>query len=351
MKNQSFFFGFTIKFWISALFLFLLLWWFIHKVGTIIMLPFGFSLVIAYIFHTIVEKIHKKFNVPLGIISISIVTLLFSSLTLFCIFFIPIAIKNIYTIVQNIPAFAETLHSAIVQYIPIQIDKIIVESYSNLDKYLPSILEAILKYFGNLSTFFTQLFTFFIITPIASYYMIKDWNTINANILMLIPHKHRSIFVEIRTEIRKKLAGYIVGQFYIILFFSTFYAVGLSIMNLKFGFTIGILTGIATIIPYVGFAFGFAIGLMMAFLQNPDPIYIMIIIGIFTAGQVIESSFLTPVLMSNKIQIHPLWVVFGFLFFGVIFGFFGIFFALPLTAIFSVLIKFYVKNYYKKRCI
>lgn len=327
------------------------MWLFVRKVGNIIMLPFGFSLVVAYIFSSVAERLHKFSKLPISVVSFLIVCLIFSLLIIFCIVFTPIAIRNIYAIFKTIPAFFQTLQAFLSSHIPVTMHDIIMQSYSTLDETLPKVLDSIPKHLGNFSDFFTQVFTFFVITPIASYYMIKDWKTINANITTLIPKKHRITFVEIRTEIRQKLAGYLVGQFYIILFFSVFYALGLSIMKLQFGLTIGILTGIATIIPYIGFASGFITGVMVAFLQEGDVVYIAIIVAIFTAGQIIESSFLTPKLMSSKIEIHPLWVVFGFLFFGVMFGFFGVFFAIPLTAISSVLIKFYVKNYYKKRCI
>jgi predicted PurR-regulated permease PerM len=237
------------------------------------------------------------------------------------------------------------------QYIPVSFHEDILESYNSINNVVPQIVRKIIRNFGTLQSFFSQFFTFIVISPIASYYMIKDWEKINEGIVNLVPASSRASFVELRTEIRQRLAGYLAGQLYIILFFCIFYSIGLSIMGLKFAFTIGILTGIATIVPYIGFACGFVVGIITAILQTSDATYTAIIIGIFTAGQIIESTLLTPKLMSSKISIHPLWIVFGFMFFGALFGFLGVFFAVPLTAIFSVLIKFYVKNYYQKHCI
>ncbi len=351
MNKHDFFFGFTKKFWISAVILLVLLWLFVNKVGSLVMLPFGFSLVVAYIFNSFADKISHITSISKSIISFFIVLLLFTLLIIFCITFIPVAIRNIYIILHFLPTFANTLQEHAFFYIPQSIQKTIIDSYSQFDSIIPKLTQKVFAEFGNISSIFTQVFSFFVITPITSYYMIKDWSTINNNIVSLIPQRHREIFISIRTEIRKRLAGYLVGQIYIILFLSSFYGIALFLADLEFGFTIGILTGIASIVPYIGLSIGFSVAIMVTFLKGKSLIYIGVIIGIFIVGQIIEGSFLTPKLMSNKIQIHPLWVIFGFLVSGIFFGFFGVIFALPLTAITSVLIKFYVNNYYKKRCI
>lgn len=351
MKQENFFFGFTLKFWISTLFIFFVLWLFLHHVGSLVVLPFGFSIIIAYIFHIPVFNIAHKTKLPPALVSLLLVFLLFSSLTLFLVIFVPIAVRNLYSILHEIPYLMLSGKEFTLKHIPPSFHADILESYNRINNIVPQVAKKIFQNFGTLQSFFSQFFTFIVISPIASYYMIKDWKAINTSIAGLIPNVSRPAFFQLRAEIRQRLAGYLVGQVYIVLFFCVFYAVGLSIMGLKFSFTIGVLTGIATIIPYIGFTCGFAIGVITAVLQFHNLTYTAIIIGIFTAGQIIESTLLTPKLMSNKIAIHPLWVVFGFLFFGAMLGFFGVLFAVPLTAIFSVLIKFYVKNYYQKRCI
>ena len=315
------------------------------------MLPFGFALITAYIFSSTTDRLTHKTKIPKSIIAGVIVTLLFSTLIIFCIAFIPIAIRNIYAIIRYIPQLSSTLQNSISVHIPQSVQNTVMESYSELSDILTTMTQTIFSHFENFSSFFAQMFTFFVITPIASYYMIKDWSAINEHITSLIPKRHRTTFISLRTEIRKRLAGYIVGQVYIIIFLSTFYGCALFLIDLEFGITIGVLTGIASIVPYIGLTSGFVAAMIICILKGKAMSYIAIVIGIFVIGQIIEGSFLTPKLMSNKIDIHPLWIVFGFLVCGIFFGFFGIFFAIPITAIASVLIKFYVNNYYKKRCI
>lgn len=348
MKSNELLFGFTRKFLLSVALVFLGLWFFAMTVGNVVFLPFGFSVITAYIFHSLVDKISTKFSISRSIIAFLIVLLIFTTLVVFAIVFIPIAARNALLIKQYLPNILNAIDGIMVKYIPTQLHQNIIASYSRMESLIPQVMEKVLSKSSNISSFFTQVAGFFLITPITTYYMIKDWHKINDNILDLIPQQYRDNFINIRTEIRDRLAGYLAGQFSIILFLSIFYGLALWLVDLEFGFTIGVLTGLASIIPYVGITTGITVAILVAFLQGKSIIFIGVIGVVFTCGQAIEGSFLTPKLMSSKIHIHPLWVIFGFLTFSMMFGFIGVLFALPLTAIASVLIKFYVKNLYKK---
>ncbi len=351
MKGGDLLFGFKTKFWISSLIVLALSWIFLRKIGSMVLLPFGFAAVTAYICNTFVENIASKYKVSKSLLSFAIVFAIFFTLITFFVLFIPVAVRNLLTISQILPELISVFQERFLIYIPANINAAIAESYSQMHEMIPSLGQKVFTEFASISSILAQTFSFFVITPIITFYMIKDWKSINAQILSLIPTQHRHSFTTIRTEIRLRLAGYISGQINIILFLASFYGIALSAINLQFGFTIGILTGLASVIPYAGLTCGFIVAILVAFLKGHTLFYLCVVGSVFIAGQIIEGSFLTPKLMSDKIQIHPLWIIFGFLVSGVLFGFFGVLFALPLTAIASVLIKFYIKNYYKKYCV
>ncbi len=351
MKGGGLLFGFTTKFWISSFVVIILSWLFLRKIGSMVLLPFGFASVTAYICNSFVEKCATKYKVSKSLLAFAIVFAIFFTLTTFFILFIPVAVRNLLTISQILPDLISVLQQRFLVHIPEGINTAIVESYAQMHALIPSLGQKIFTEFASISSILAQTFSFFVITPIITFYMIKDWQSINTNILALVPTHQRHAFTAIRTEIRLRLAGYISGQINIILFLASFYGVALSVIHLQFGFTIGILTGLASIIPYAGLTCGFIVAILVAFLKGHTFFYICVVGSIFIAGQIIEGSFLTPKLMSDKIQIHPLWIIFGFLVSGVLFGFFGVLFALPLTAIASVLVKFYIKNYYKRHCV
>ena len=121
---------------------------------------------------------------------------------------------------------------------------------------------------------------------------------------------------------------------------------GLSIVGLKFGLVVGIMTGILSIIPYLGTISGFVVSTALACFQFwPDYTYIGIVIGIFVAGQFIEGNFLAPKLVGDKVRLHPVWVMFALFAFGSLFGFVGALLALPVAATIGVLARFAVSQY------
>ncbi len=350
MSGDDLFFGFTKKFLISLALVCAFLWFFITKVGDVIIPPFIFSVITAYLCSNIVDKLTKRFELSRGLIAMSMVLVMFAGLIIFAVIFIPIALRNATLIKEYLPAIFSTLDGLFVKYLPSQIHQSLLAGYTQLEAFIPQIAIRIFGQLDNISSILTHVIGFFLVTPVTTFYMIKDWHKINDGILRLVPVAHRLNVIKIRTEIRQRLAGYLAGQLTIIMFLSVFYGISLWIAGLQFGFTIGVLTGIASIIPYAGIAIGVVVSVLVAFLSYKSMAMVGIILIIFAIGQIIEGGFLTPKLMSSRINIHPLWVIFGFLTFSVLFGFLGVLFALPLTAIASVLIKFYVENFYNKHC-
>ena len=124
-----------------------------------------------------------------------------------------------------------------------------------------------------------------------------------------------------------------------------FYGLLLMASGLQYGFVIGLLTGLASFIPYFGMLIGFAIGLIMTIYQFGLSIpFIALISSIFILGQILEGNFITPKLVGDKINLHPLWIIFALFSGGTLFGFYGLLLALPIAGVIGVLVRFYIKN-------
>jgi predicted PurR-regulated permease PerM len=167
----------------------------------------------------------------------------------------------------------------------------------------------------------------------------------------LLPKKQKNDIRKIFSDIDLTMSGYIKGQFNVCLILGLIYAVLLSFAGLNFGFLIGFFTGLMVFIPYVGMLIGVVLAIIIALFQwGFDLFHIGIISLIFILGQIIESNFLTPKLVGSKIGLHPIWLIFGLFFFGINFGFMGVLFAVPLSAIFGIIIKYFLQQYKKKIC-
>jgi predicted PurR-regulated permease PerM len=185
--------------------------------------------------------------------------------------------------------------------------------------------------------------------PILVFYLLKDWDILMQKIYELLPRGVAGTAKQIAKEIDKTLAGYVRGQFHVCLILAAFYSISLSLAGLNFGFLIGFLTGMFAFMPYIGMLFGTSAAIIIALFQwgfnftNLAPVGI-----IFLVAQLIESNFLTPKLIVNKIGLHTVWIIFGLFVFGVLLGFVGVLLALPLTAICGVIIKYFLLQYKKK---
>jgi len=173
-----------------------------------------------------------------------------------------------------------------------------------------------------------------------------DWDNMVARIDELLPRDHAETIRALAREINEVMAGFLRGQGLLCLFLGVFYAVSLTVVGLRFGLVIGIVTGILSFIPYLGTITGFVTAVSLACFQFwPDYTMIGLVIGIFIFGQFIEGNFLQPKLVGSKVHLHPVWVMFAILAFGTLFGFVGALIALPVTAALGVITRFAIARY------
>jgi predicted PurR-regulated permease PerM len=211
-------------------------------------------------------------------------------------------------------------------------------------------LLGVLSSLGSQGLALVGLISLIFITPVVAFYMLLDWDRMVARVDELLPREHAETIRGLAREINEVLAGFLRGQGLVCLFLGVFYAAGLSLVGLKFGLIVGIVTGVLSFIPYLGTVTGFVASVALACFQFwPDYAHIGLVIGIFILGQFIEGNFLQPKLVGNKVRLHPVWVMFAILAFGSLFGFAGALIALPVAAAIGVVARFGIARYEHSR--
>jgi predicted PurR-regulated permease PerM len=171
-----------------------------------------------------------------------------------------------------------------------------------------------------------------LLVPVVLFYLLRDWNRLVDAIDQLVP---RRIHAQVRTmasEMDLVLAEWLRGEVLVVLIMSTYYVSALWLTGLQFALPIGILTGLAVIVPYVGITLGVFLATAAALIQFgnlSDLLWVWLAIGI---GQALEGMLITPLIVGNRIGLHPVAVIFALLAFGQVFGFFGVLLALPASA-------------------
>ena len=191
-----------------------------------------------------------------------------------------------------------------------------------------------------------SIFSLLIITPVVAFYLGCDWDRIVSSVDQLIPLHQRDTVRSLAREIDASISAYVHGQSGVCLILGSYYAVGLTLAGLSFGFLIGVVCGLISFIPYVGSLTAFVVSLCIAVAQFfPDWSRILIIAGIVLFGQFLEGNVLSPKLVGHSVGLHPVWLMFALFAFGYLFGFVGLLLAVPLAAAAAVLIRFAIRRY------
>ncbi len=316
-----------------------------------ILLPFVVGILTAYFLDPAADKL-EKWGASRALATAIITLCFFVSVALVFILIVPLVVDQLSGLLLALPAYAAEWQAtyapqiqAIISHIgPEQFDafKSAITNFSGtalsvVGKFLAEILQSGMAIVNLLSLIF--------ITPVVSFYLLKDWDRIVAKVDALLPRQHADTIREQIAEIDRTLAGFIRGQTNVCLFLAAFYAIGLSLTGLKFGLVIGILTGFMAIIPFAGIIFGFVLGVSVALFQFDDMTSVAAVVAVFLLGQFIEGNFVTPKLVGDKVRLHPVWIIFGMLAGAALFGLVGVFLAVPVSAVIGVLVRFAVKQY------
>ena len=185
--------------------------------------------------------------------------------------------------------------------------------------------------------------------PIITFFFLRDWDLLVARVASLVPRDHLATTTRLARESSDVLGGFLRGQFLVMLILGLMYGVGLWGVGLDLGILIGIIAGLLTFVPYLGPASGIILGCIAALVQFGDWQHVAGVLAVIGVGQVIESYWLTPKLVGDRIGLHPVAVIFAVLAGGQLFGFLGMFLALPVAAIANVLLRYAQERYTHSR--
>ena len=176
-------------------------------------------------------------------------------------------------------------------------------------------------------------------------YLLLDWDRLVAKIDRLLPRSCRNHPEPIQRNTRC-YRWFIRGMGSVCCILGIYYAIALMFLGLEFGLIIGVFAGLLTFIPYLGAILGGILAIGLSTVQFwGDWNTILLVIGVFVLGQLMEGNFLTPKLVGNSVGLHPVSLLLALSIFGSIFGLVGMMVAVPIAASIGVLVKFLINQY------
>lgn len=184
-----------------------------------------------------------------------------------------------------------------------------------------------------------------VLIPVVTFYLLRDWDLMMAKLHRLLPRNVEGRVSLWANECDEVLGAFVKGQLIVMMALGAIYAVGLWLVGLDLALLIGMLAGLASIVPYMGFIIGFAAAAVAAFMQFQDPTMLLWVGAVFGVGQALEGMLLTPLLVGDRIGLHPVAVIFAIMAGGQLFGFVGVLLALPVAAVIMVLLRHLHEGY------
>lgn len=334
-------------FWLAIALLF---FWFIYAIKAVL-LPFVVGMLVAYFLDPAADRL-EKWGLS-RLLSTLIITLGFFSLVgLILSLLLPLIYHQVAGLIESLPLYIKELKTLIEPKLGAFEGLFNDAQLSSAEDAASGISAKILATLGDLSTnllysgvALLNLVSLVVITPVVSFYLLKDWDMLVAHVDRLLPRDYAPVIREQLKIIDHTISGFVRGTLNVIIVLALYYVVALSLAGLKFSVLIGLMAGFMILIPYLGTIISGLTSVGMAYLQFDSLEPVAVVLGIFVVAQMVEGYFLTPKLVGKKVGLHPVWLIFGMLAGATLFGFVGVFIAVPVTAVIGVLVRFAIQQY------
>lgn len=335
--------------WIAAILAALGLWFFISIEP--VLMPFFVSMVLAYLGDPLADRLEEK-----GLSRRLSVSLVFLLLTLVIVtslvLVIPVLGRQLGQLIESLPAILGWVQSTVVPRVQSmtgmdlstdfdQMRQTLVDNWKETGTFAATLLTkvsksglALVAMVGNLA-----------LIPVVTFYLLLDWDVLVAKVRGSLPRRWEPTAVRLAGECDEVLSAFLRGQLIVMLCLGIIYAIGLTLLGVKFGLLIGLLSGLASIVPYLGVIVGISVAGLVAFFQSGEIWMLLGVAAVFGFGQFIESIVLQPKLLGDKIGLHPVAVIFAVLAGGQLFGFTGVLVALPVAAMVMVVLRYLHERY------
>jgi predicted PurR-regulated permease PerM len=176
------------------------------------------------------------------------------------------------------------------------------------------------------------------LAPIISFFILKSGRSVKRSVVELAPNRYFELLLNLIYKIDQQVGGYIRGQFLDACFVAIMTTVGLKIIGLHYYIVIGVLAGLANIIPYFGYIIGIGLSSGAALLQHGHVTAVVPPIIVFVIVQLIDNNLVAPFVVARSVNLSPLSVMLAVMIGGQLFGVIGLLIAVPLTGILKVVV-------------
>lgn len=313
-----------------------------------VLTPFVVAAVLAYVLTPVVDRLDDlgRGRMPRVLAVLIVETLFILILVSIVLLVVPIFAKELPLLREQLPLLADQVNSALKPWlaqfgIKVSLDGKSIQAFvvkylnANVEDAFGSVMTS-LKLGGSVAL---AIIGNAVLIPVALFLLLNDWRRFVARVVALVPPRMRTAYDSFMEEADDVLGQYLRGQLLVMGALTVYFSGALALFGFDLAVPLGVFTGLAFFIPYLGFGLGLVLALLAGMLQFGGLYGVLVVAGVYGVGQLVESFYLTPRLVGERIGLHPLAVIFALLAFGQVFGFLGLLIALPASAVLLVAIR------------
>ncbi|MDP2096463.1 MAG: AI-2E family transporter, partial [Hydrogenophaga sp.] len=280
--------------------------WLLLSLLSPVLMPFLLAAVLAYALQPLVERLHAR-HVPRWLGAGLAIAALMLVLLAVLLLIVPVITKQVPLLREQVPALLDGLNKALLPVasrfgIDLQVDVNLVREWLGklITGHESELIEGLLSSLRIGGSALAAVFGNLLLMPIVAYYLLLDWANLVDRTKSLIPPRWRANVQSFLDETDEVLGQYLRGQLLVMGILAVLYTVGLALVGLKLALPIGVFTGLAVFVPYLGFGLGLVLALLAALLQFQSLLGVALVGMVYLVGQVIESMYLTPRLLGER---------------------------------------------------
>ncbi|MEY2116081.1 MULTISPECIES: AI-2E family transporter [Rhodanobacter] len=317
-----------------------------------VLMPFAVAAMLAYLGDPLADRLER-----LGLKRMWAATIVFVVIMVVVVgvllLLIPLIARQIENLVSNLPRYGDWAQNTVWPWLQARLhldphtfdsDRLLTaikEHMASIGGVATAVLGKVSRGGLGIAMWLTNL----VLIPVVAFYLLRDWDRLVAKVDGMLPRSIQPTIAYLASESDQILGAFVRGQLLVMLALGVFYGAGLSVVGLTVGPLIGMVAGLLSFVPYLGFIIGFVAAIVAALVQYGDWVHVLLVCGVFAVGQLLEGYVLVPKLVGDKIGLHPVAVMFAVLAGGYLFGFLGVLLALPAASVIMVLLRYLLERY------
>ena len=317
-----------------------------------VLMPFAVAGMLAYLGDPLADRL-ERLGLSRAWAASVVFLLLLLALVGVLLLLVPLIARQIENLIQNLPRYGQWAQQTAWPWLQTRLhldpnmfdsDRLLAALKAHIDS-IGGVATVVLGKVSRSGLGIVLWLTNLVLIPVVAFYLLRDWDRLVATIDRMLPRSIQPTVAHLARESDKVLGAFVRGQLLVMLALGIFYGAGLSLVGLSVGLLIGIVAGLLSFVPYLGFIVGFGAAVIAVLVQYGDWSHLLMVCGVFLLGQLLEGYVLVPKLVGDKIGLHPVAVIFAVLAGGYLAGFPGVLLALPAASVIMVLLRYLLERY------